>query len=385
MAWLAARGIHSPMVSIGSVGGHIYAVMAPGVPELKSDTRNLRDPLPKIDIKTSGFIVLPWSHNKTLHLHGADVSSDKAAVETFMKDWIAQLPAVDPRTVSPKMTVRNVPITKDHTSVSNACLNTSGTAASGVVQASNPIEPWVRLSDARPANFFKEYKDIPYNERKRRARMHAQNLLPSVQDRDPWKALATVVRDSIHHYGMSDQDTWLIVKRDFNPRCVNAHGRRYPWKRADAVKAIENAHLLRTYSMLSEKWQNRPRGKGKARTVAETCAYLLEKGKKANARKKDRKDAARTIVSRNLKAFLDHGYILDPGTRVRRSEAPEWSNRGVRFDDLHAEFSTWLHEQYQEPVTQNLVGRLLREMGFETARGWVKGLVSKGAVLRAAG
>lgn len=344
--WLRSQGITSPLMVTGRRGVHVYCRMPAGVPLLKTDTRTLRSP--KVDIKVSGLVLAPWSPDKRLCIWGQDVTDDPAAIAEFLGDYqrlLANLPEVDPRVIVPGMTERFPPQPIAPTS-----------APPGGVPAARPAQPpqrRVRFSEDHPATFYAGYTGLPYNRRKTNAGNHTRVLKPSIVGKDPHARLLKAAADSILHYGMSDQDTWEIIRDRFNPRCRDRDGNRYPWRKHEVAWAIGVTHQPGSYSTL-----DLIRGEV---DISNAVEHERSRGERANARRLAGQARDRSQDYGNVREFLETYYEADDAAVIPFSTLLRAVNRGLAVEA-------------QEPVTRNRLGRLLAEDGIDSERGAVAGL-----------
>jgi len=198
---------------------------------------------------------------------------------------MAALPEVDPRMLVPDMTERYpkiVPTARVKLAPSpHVAANTSPNPSSPPAIEEPPKR--VKFSDERPTKFYSGYQGLQYNRRKTNAAAHVRGLLPSIPGKKPHDKLVAAATGCIIHYGMSDQDTWEIIRDFFNPRCKDRQGRRYPWLKDQVAWAIGVAHQEGAYSML-----DRIRGEV---DISNALAHERARGERANARKKVRNDA----------------------------------------------------------------------------------------------
>ena len=344
-AWLRSKGITSPLTVTGKRGVHIICRMPAHVPELKTDTRTLQSP--RIDIKVSGLVVMPWSPDKRLHINGRDVSDDPAAVAAFFGDFttlMASLPEVDPRVLVPDMTERYPAVTVT-------------TAAPGPTTATPAAPPAprkrVRFTSTRPATFYPGYAGIPYHVRKNNARTHAERLDPSVAGKQPRNKLLKVAADCIIHYGMSDEDTWQIIQDKFNPRCRDRSGGRYPWRKHEVAWAIEIAHQPGSYSTMDAI-------RGEV-DITKALANEERRNQRSNARKMAALEKDRELDYANIRLFLWTYYEEDDSAALPFAELLDALNRALVF-------------QESSPVSRQRLGKLLKKDGITSEDGVVRGL-----------
>jgi len=364
--WLRSKGITSPLTVIGKRGVHIICRMPAHVPELKTDTRTLQSP--RIDIKVSGLVVAPWSPDKRLCINGQDVSNDPAAIAAFLGDYqrlLASLPEVDPRDLVPNMTERYpqpvtvTPLRTGTTTPSTAAALPTAAAAPSTVPAPPPARAprsRVRFSEDRPTTFYPGYAGLQYNRRKNNATTHAGNLDPSIEGKGPRGKLLKVAADCIIHYGMSDQDTWEIIRDTFNPRCRSKDGSRYPWRKDEAAWAIEIAHQPDSFSTLDQV-------RGPV-DITNALAHERARGERANARRVAGQRSARGQDYGNIRSFIGTYYESDEAARLPFGELLNAVNRALVFDE-------------QDEVSPQRLGRLLAEDGIKSERGVVSGLKVK--------
>ncbi len=350
-SWLRKKGITSPLTVATKRGVHVFCRMPADVPELKSDTRTLQNP--RIDIKVSGLVIAPWSPDKRLHINGQDVSNDPAAILAFLGDYdqlMAALPEVDPRDLVPDMTERYpkaLPAAK-----ANLPQVSAGTTGSNPPAPPTGSEPQKRIkfSEERPVSFYPGYQGLQYNRRKINAAAHVRGLLPSIPGKKPHDKLVMAAANCILHYGMSDQDTWEIIRDHFNPRCQDRQGRRYPWRKDQVAWAIGVAHQEGAYSSL-----DRIRGEV---DINNALAHERARGERANARKKVRNDAARDKQYDYIRLFIGTYYEPDEACCLPFRELLEALNKSLELDE-------------QQPVSSQRLGRLLAADAIASGKGMV--------------
>lgn len=364
--WLRSQGISSPLMVYGRRGVHVYCRMPAHVPLLKSDTQTLQNP--KLDIKVSGLVLTPWSPDKRLWINGQDVSNDPAAIAAFLGDYqrlLASLPEVDPRVLVPDMTERYpqavtaTPIPTVTTTPSTAAAALPTAAAPAAVPATPPTRAprrRVKFSEDHPTTFYPDYVGLPYNRRKNNATTHAGNVDPSIEGKSPRQKLLKVAADTILHYGMSDQDTWEIIRDTFNPRCRGKDGGRYPWRKDEVAWAIEIAHQPDSFSTLDQV-------RGPV-DITNALAHERARGERANARRLASQRLERVQDYGNARAFLKTYYEPDATARLPFSELLDAVNRALVFEE-------------QDKVSPQRLGRLLAEDGIQSERGVVSGLKVK--------
>ncbi len=358
--WLRSKGITSPLMVYGRRGVHVYCRMPADVPLLKSDTRTLQHP--KLDIKVSGLVLTPWSPDKRLCINGQDVSNDPAAIAAFLGDYqrlLASLPEVDPRDLVPNMTERYPqPVTVPPLPTGTTTPSTAA-AAPAVVPTPPPSRApriRVRFSEERPTKFYSGYAGLPYNRRKNNATTHAGNLDPSIEGKGPRGKLLKVAADCIIHYGMSDRDTWEIIRDTFNPRCRSKDGSRYPWRKDEAAWAIAIAHQPDSFSTLDQV-------RGPV-DITNALAHERARGERANARRVAGQRSARSQDYGNIRSFIETYYESDEAARLPFVELLSAVNRALVFEE-------------QDEVSPQRLGRLLVEDGIKSERGVVSGLKVK--------
>jgi len=351
--WLRKQGITSPLMVTSKRGVHVYCRMPADIPELKSDTSTLQNP--KIDIKVSGLVLAPWSPDKRLHINGRDVTDDPDAILAFLGDYdrlMAALPEVDPRMLVPDMTERYpkiVPTARVKLAPSpHVAANTSPNPSSPPAIEEPPKR--VKFSDERPTKFYSGYQGLQYNRRKTNAAAHVRGLLPSIPGKKPHDKLVAAATGCIIHYGMSDQDTWEIIRDFFNPRCKDRQGRSYPWRKDQVAWAIGVAHQEGAYSML-----DRIRGEV---DISNALAHERARGERANARKKVRNDAVRDQEYEYIRMFIGTYYEADGASCLPFKELQDAVNKSRELDE-------------QQPVTTHRLGKLLAADGIPSIKGMV--------------
>jgi len=348
--WLRKRGITSPMMVTSKRGVHVYCRMPADIPELKSDTSTLQNP--RIDIKVSGLVIAPWSPDKRLHINGQDVTDDPAAILAFLGDYdrlMASLPEVDPRMLVPDMTERYPKaLPAARAKAATPLLVAAGNGSNPSVPPADTEPPkCIKFSDERPVSFYPGYQGLQYNRRKTNAATHVRGLLPSIPGKKPHDKLVTAATNCIIHYGMSDQDTWEIIRDHFNPRCRDRQGRRYPWRKDQIAWAIEIAHQEGAYSIL-----DRIRGEV---DITNALAHERARGERANARKKLKGDAVRDEEYGYIRLFIGTYYEADADCRLPFKELLDAINKSRDLDE-------------QQPVTSHRLGKLLAADGIPSER-----------------
>lgn len=351
--WLRKQGITSPIMVTSKRGVHIYCRMPADVPELKSDTSTLQNP--RIDIKVSGLVIAPWSPDKRLHINGQDVSDDPAAILAFLGDYdrlMASLPEVDPRTLVPDMTERYPKaLPAARAKAATPSLVAAGSSSNLPVPPADTEPPKrIKFSEEKPVNFYAGYQGLQYNRRKTNAAAHVRKLQPSIPGQKPHDKLVTAVSNCIIHYGMSDQDTWEIIRDYFNPRCRDKQGRRYPWRKDQIAWAIGIAHQEGAYSSL-----DRIRGEV---DISNALAHERARGERANARKKVRDDAAREKDYGYIRLFIGTYYQGDGACCLPFRDLLDAVNKSRELDE-------------QPPVTSQRLGKLLAADGIPSLKGMV--------------
>lgn len=349
--WMRSMGITSPLMVQGRRGVHVYCRMPAGVPLLKSDTRSLKNP--KVDIKVSGLVLAPWSPEKRLWIDGRDVSDDPDAIEAFLGDYdslMRALPEVDPRVLVPNMTER-YPQSGDAQVPSG-----SDAESAQVTSPARKPRTRVRFSVVRPEAFYPGYAGLPYNRRKNNAVTHSKRVAPSIQGKEPRKALLKLVADTILHYGMSDADTWEIIREHYNPRCKHRDGTPYPWRKEEVGWAIGVIHQPGSYSTLDAI-------RGEV-DVAKAVKRERVRGQRANARRLDRQHMAKNKDDGNIADFLWTFYEEDEDSSLLFSDFLNSLNRALVRDG-------------EEPVTPQRLGRWFKGNELRSERGVVQGMKIK--------
>jgi hypothetical protein len=201
--------------------------------------------------------------------------------------------------------------------------------------------------------FYPGYTGLPYNRRKTNAASHTRVLKPSIVGKDPRARLIKATADCILHYGMSDQDTWEIIRDRFNPRCRDRDGNRYPWRKHEVAWAIGVTHQPGSYSTL-----DLIRGEV---DISNAVEHERSRGERANARRLAGQARDRSQDYGNVREFLETYYEADDAAVIPFSALLRAVNRGLAVEA-------------QEPVTSNRLGRLLAEDGIDSERGEVAGL-----------
>jgi hypothetical protein len=370
-AWLEERGITSPWIVLGKRGCHVYVLLPDGVPDLLSKYDAFKPNTPKLDVKTSGLIVLPMDNGKRLFVDGEEVTPEVIhLLDRFnsldgLREW---LPKVDPRPVVPGMRERcPLVLHCDEEEVEDQQSNL-GDAVESIRSKKNrsKIAAPLTLSRVRPpeGSYHPNYAGIPYYERRKLAREHALKVLPSIPGKDPLGRLVKVVNDSIHHYGMSDWTTWETVRDKFNPRCRHTDGSRYPWKRTSVVMTIEWAHQEGRYSTMAKL--------DKLADPQAVVARLKKKGKEANARRKYRAKAVLEQVLMMLEeTMLEHGYLWRSSFADEVRPCSCLLEGGMKFGDVYHELESLLEAKDMPVPSEKVVGGWLRSLGLKTYKGQI--------------
>ena len=346
-AWLAARGITSFLKVRGDRGVHIYCLLMDGLPLFKSNTKSLRpvNGTPAIDVKTSGLVVLPWSPNKRLEINGQDASEDPAAVSRLMEnlqDFAAALPQVDPAIVCPGMVPR---VSKKETTPRHP----QKTACPAAPRNS-------KLPRHRPkaGEFDPPLSALDYGERLKRARRYAQQSAPpSIQGQQPRAMLFKLVCNLLRHFGLSQQDTWCVVKAQFNPRCLYRNGGNYPWRRVDVVDHIRKAAAEPTYATLTQAALTIPGWVSPDLTLV--IQRQQRRGIKANERKQQRR-----LEERLEECGVIQDYFREFDLLVCEA---------VEFKPLLADINTWLTVAHNTTVSAERLRQYLRNRGRRVEAG----------------
>lgn len=329
-SWLAERGVTSSVKVRGRRGVHIYCLVPAGLPLFKSNTTALRPEsgTPRIDVKTSGLIVLPWSPNKTLEICGRDVSDDPEAVAALLNSleaFAAALPLVDPRMVVPTMAIREPEI--------------AGAAKYTYLSRRHPI-----LGEFAPTLI-----DVHYGERLKLASIHAsRSAKPSIQGQNPRQALFTLVANLRRMFGLSEFDIWRVVKLSYNHRCLDSEGKPYPWKRAEVANAIHEAKVRNAFSSLEEAaklhedWVQPD--------LSKTLERQRRRGKKANERRQARRLEARSVDFVLIEQCLQEGGVEIVG--------------GMTLKTALEEINAALHHMGEPSVTGERLRQYLRSYGI---------------------
>lgn len=163
---------------------------------------------------------------------------------------MAALPEVDPRMLVPDMTERYPKALPTQETAAQSQVGTGIGSKHPLPPAGTEPPKRIKFSHEKPVSFYPGYQGLQYNRRKTNAAAHVRGLLPSIPGQKPHIKLLTAVSNCIIHYGMSDQDTWEIIRDYFNPRCRDKQGKRYPWRKDLVAWAITVAHQEGAYSSL---------------------------------------------------------------------------------------------------------------------------------------
>jgi hypothetical protein len=377
VAWLAERGITSPWMVKGRRGAHVYCLFPDDVPDLATRINPFKgDPI-KIDIKGSGLMVLPMDNGKRLMIDGQEVTMETLHLLDHFNSLDALqawLPRVDPRMVIPGMKER-YPTDQKSQPVNDVVEppeegergeKRSGSKHKKKVKQPSPFP----LSAMQPpeATYHRNYWGIPYGERTRLAKLHAQKVLPSVEGKNPRGKLVKVINDSIHQYGMSDQTTWEIIRDVFNPRCRHANGSYYPWRRSEVVTAIGWAHEEGSYTTMTH--MTKPE---KLADREKVLQRLRQDGLRANARRKMRDRKWRSEQeSRISMALQELGHItVNPHSELM-TPRQHLRDGSMLFGDLYAEVERWMAKQDMPASSRKAVGGWLGSIGLETYKGRIR-------------
>lgn len=374
-AWLAAQGIVSPWEVKGKRGWHVYALLADDVPDLYTKYDAFKPHPPKMDVKTSGLMVLPMDNGKVLHIDGQVVTEQTLHfLDRFnsLEGLRAWLPSVDPRTVIPGMREREQPLE----AVMSLMEPTRETGSDDgqdrkmdtppLPPARKPSAPAPKLSTLRPPEsaYNPRYHGIPYHERKRLAKEHAGKVHPSIPGKDPWGRLVKAVNDCIRHYGMSDADTWEMIRDRFNPRCRDRRGNPYPWRKVEVVTAIGWAHQEGSYTTMTKLT--------KLANPETVKARLKRDSERGNRKLLRRKREERTRQEALLEmALLDLGHAAEDPTGMHVFPKPHLNDGSLSFKDLYEDVERWLEAHECQRLTRKRVGSWLRSHGLESYAGMV--------------
>jgi len=329
--WLEARGVFSKVKVRGRRGVHIYCLIPEGLPLFKSNTTALRPEFgtPRIDVKTSGLIVLPWSPNKRLEICGREVTDDPEAVAALLnslEDFAANLPLVDPRMIVPSMAIRD--------------LELAGSAKYIYLSRSHP----------KPGEFSPSLVDVHYGERVKLASHHAfRSATPSIQGQKPRQALFKLVANLRRMFGLSEKDIWCVVKESYNHRCLDSEGKSYPWKKAEVAQVIREAKARNAFSSLEEAaklhddWVQPD--------LSKTLERQRRRGRKANDRRQARRQEAQSRCFGIIEQCLQEGgvEIVD----------------GMQFKPTLDEINAALHRMGEPSVTGERLRQYLRELSAD--------------------
>lgn len=369
LSWLEERGISSPWVVMGTRGSHSYGLLPEGVPDLITRYAAFKPNPPKMDVKTSGLMVLPMDNGKQLFVDGQRVTVETIhLLDRFnsLEELRSWLPKVDPRTVIPGMKVREPkPPVTEQTEKDAWNDGDDGTAPLKPKKKRRAGPLYLSIKCPTPDAYHPRYTGIPYYERQRFAENHAKKVLPSVEGKDPWGKLLKVVSDCMHHYGMSDKSTWEIVRDYFNPRCRHEDGQCYPWKKRHVSKAIVWAHQDGGYSTMATL--------EKLADPEKVIARLKRQGEKANARRKVKSQKERCQREGSISIAMEElGYVA--ASPQMEQVAPERKLREgvVSFVELYEELQNHMADQGRVVPSKKLVGEWLGRLGLETYAGRIR-------------
>lgn len=340
-SWLADRGVSSVLKVRGKRGVHVYCLLATGLPPFKSNTRYLRphNGTPSIDVKTSGIVVLPWSPNKVLEINGRVAFDDPGAVSALLgslRSFTSNLPQVDPREVCPGMVLRVPEEAKKDRKSGNR-----------------------KLSKRRPGpgSFSSPLTGLYYEERLKRARRYAEvSAPPSIQGSKPHAALLKLLCNLIHHFGLSRHDTWVVVKKQYNPRCKDTAGNPYPWRKLEVAEFIGKAVESGSYSTLTQAAHCNPDW------VTPDLSKALERQKRKGQSANERKRKAR-LEAKWYDFWLIRRYIQELCI-----ELTDQTNFAAVLRDLNQ----WLASENTAAVSGERLRQYLRTLGMQVQVGRIR-------------
>lgn len=356
--WLLTHGITSDLEVYGKRGQHVLALLADGVPPLRSDTSRLNPgknqpttpERPGIDIKVSGLVVTPYSPNKRLFYKGRDISQSPAEVQAVfasLDSLLAVLPKFDPRTLVPGMTEAEGPEQEDPT--------LTGDEVALAVSNSKPKPSKRReLSDTRtPKDEVKGFlKGIPYHERKRLAQDFLRRTIAaeSRHDANTFRVICTLIK----RYFLSEDETLVLLKRLYVPRVTDASGTRKP---------PEDKDLTRLIIRISEGPYRDPIPPIEDPIELATIrATLIDKLRKRDARSNTKRlERGRQAT---LEDFASIGRFLE-----EVGGCPSEEEQAAPFWELFEQCNAWMRIHcFGSVITKKRLGDALTHLGYQKRR-----------------
>lgn len=350
--WLEAKGVRSWFEVKGKRGWHLYALLPPDCPDLKSDTMTLnsgRSPeekasLPGIDIKLSGHVVAPFSPNKSLLLDGVDVSGDPDAVASLFRDGgglSRELPFIDPRVLVPTMK-EFIP---------------------EEVPAQDPAAPRKRSARRKQIRLKSAHvrkdlvpgalKGIPYPYRKSLGIGFVKRAAPGVGSGRK-VAMMRVLYALAKHYVLSEVDRFAIAKRHFSHKLRDCDGSWHPFNDAELRRMVRHSSRDSAVSPFG-LYGDEPAPHFDSQPV---IARIRKRNLRANNKRASRRRAKTERVSGEIGRFLSECCSHAPGNNLR-----------VRQSDLFQAYLHWTEmQQIPAPASSMRFGMVLDSLGY--AKAW---------------
>lgn len=353
--WLRARLDLSPLASRGRVGMHDYRVIPGAVPTLRSDTSSLNpgrhhpgtEEKPGIDVKVSGIVVMAFSRNKSLYWNGEDISSDPNAVAAVfggsLGDFLGMLPKTDPRTVAPRM--REVPPVTSMAQVTQVAPGNANRARNG--------------GGAAGLSATREMKEqvigtlhmVAYHHRHDLAKDFIRKAKPAIQGADPDGTMFRVLATLLKHYFLSERDTFDLVQKWFNPRCLDDQGAPYPYGTNNLVRMIRDAQRM-AYN---------PIGGNTAPdfhlNIEEMHANHRRRDARSNGKRQQKRAEERALKASYIRDFIETCCTRCPPDRA-----------SVVLRDLYDACIKWVERRYGVRVSDVRIKEVLEDLGIQHRR-----------------
>lgn len=374
MEWLERRGIRSPLEVYGRRGKHVIGLLPDDCPDLRSDTKTLNpgsknptsEEQPGIDIKVSGYVVIPYSPNKRLFLNGKDITGDPEAIrEVFgsLESLQALLPRIDPRVLVPSMKEVQSPTSDDEEESSEE----SASSGSRKKERKDGDLSTKRLPKEA---LYGPYADFPYYYRKDLARRFVKKLAPAaVSGSNPDETAFKICCILRHRHLLSEQDMLDLLMKYYNPRCSDGEGGHSIFQRKQLIDFIWSSGKEGTYDPL---WHFQDPSIRPA-AVEQVLEKLHARNRRSNDYKRIKRDAERAVVLNEISAFLSECCSCTD------AQAPT-----MPLAELHAAYAKWMDECSQHtPVSSSNMARMLVLLGIEFRRvGKQKKQYVKGIIFR---
>lgn len=360
LPWLERRGVRSPLEVPGRRGKHLYFLLPDDVPDLLSDTSSLnpgsKNPVseeqPGIDIKVSGLVVTPYSPNKRLFLDGEDISDCPGKVQACFgtKETLeGLLPRLDPRILVPTMRVY-APGSEMIVSKESA-----GTDSEQKAEPRQKLDPRSTLSSRRSGRIFGagDLRELPYHYRRNLAKNFLGRARVAVEGKNPDSTMFRVICSITKHYWMSELDSFDLVKRFYNHRCLDADGFLYPYGDRQLVAMIRAAQKAEVYDPIGRK--------NKEGWSPPCLERILKRIRKRDARSNLRRQKRANEQTRLIRNGVEE-FLLSIGGDATRTET------SAGFSHLHKSCNTWMKDHLGVTITAKRLGDILCAFGYRRVR-----------------